>query len=518
MASEFDEIIRWLSTPAAYPHAPESVARIETHISCVFLAGEHVFKLKKPVRYDFLDFSTLGGREHACREELRLNRRLAPATYLDVVPITRSAAGELQIGGDGQPLDWLVHMRRLPTDQTLEVLHRSGELQPKQIDRLAGVLVDFYKSLASLPISADEYRQRVEAHVRGNRRELMSVAHHLPPNVVERVHAFQLQLLKLRPEIFEVRVNDGRIVDGHGDLRPEHICLSNPPAIFDCIEFSADFRRLDVADELAFLAAECDFLGAEWVGPRLLTKYGELSGDQPPEVLLAFYKSYRACVRAKVAALRANQLSGGEREAAATEALGHLKLADRYIEPWARPLVLIVGGLSGTGKSTLAAAVAETLGVELLRTDVIREELFTINAEPTGLDQGIYRPELRRQVYDEMLLRAARMHAEGVSVVLDGTFAETALLEAARNIATQPRAHAFGVQCVCRPDVAQARIRKRLEQGGDASQARPETHDLQRQRWEAWPADLPQTCIDTAAPLDTQVQKVIASLSPLWLI
>lgn len=516
MASEFDEIVRWLSTPAAYPHGPETVERIETHISCVFVAGVDVFKLKKRVRFDFLDFSTLARRERACREEFRLNRRLAPQAYIDVVPITRGAAGGLQIGGDGQPLDWLVQMRRLPTDQSLEALYRRGELRPEQIDRLAGVLVDFYNSLSPLPIAADEYRQRVLAHVRGNRRELLSVVHHLPLSIVERVHAFQLQLLRLRPEVFDARVKAGRIVEGHGDLRPEHICLSEPPAIFDCIEFSADFRRLDMADELAFLAAECDFLGADWVGPRLLTKYRELSGDYPLEVLLAFYKSYRACVRAKVAALRADQLAGGEREAAATEALRHLQLADQYIEPWSRPIVLIVGGLSGTGKSTLAAALAEALGAELLRTDVIREELFTANSEPTKLDQGIYRPELRRRVYAEMLRRAARMHAEGVSVILDGTFSELAVVEAARNMATQPRAVTFAVECVCSPEVAQARIRRRLEQGGDASQARPETHDLQRQRWEAWPADLRQIQLDTSQPLLSQVSAVLSRLSESW--
>ena len=138
MAKEFDEIVRWLSTAEGYPQRPSRVERIETHIYCVFLAGDQVYKLKKPVRYDFLDFSTAGKREQACREELRLNRRLAPQTYLDVLPITRAPDGSLRIGGDGQPLDWLVHMRRLPTDQTLDARLRRGRLRPDQIDRLLG--------------------------------------------------------------------------------------------------------------------------------------------------------------------------------------------------------------------------------------------------------------------------------------------------------------------------------------------------------------------------------------------
>jgi aminoglycoside phosphotransferase family enzyme len=192
--------------------------------------------------------------------------------------------------------------------------------------------------------------------------------------MVERVHGFQLQLLQLRPMIFAERVRGGRIVDGHGDLRPEHICLSDPVAIFDCIEFNPDFRRIDVADELAFLAAECDF-GRRWVGPRLLQAYRERSDDQPAAVLLDFYKAYRACVRAKVVALRADQLEGQSQEAAKEEAQRHLSLADRYVAPWLRPLVLVFGGLAGTGKTTLAMAVADALGVEVLRTDVLRQEL-----------------------------------------------------------------------------------------------------------------------------------------------
>lgn len=506
---EHDEIVRWLSTPEAYPHRPPSVERIETHISCVFLAGDDVYKLKKPVRYDFLDFSTVDLRERACRDELRLNRRLAPQTYLDVVPITRTGNGLLRIGGDGEPLDWLVHMRRLPTDQTLEELHRRGELRPEQIDRLASVLVDFYRSLKPLPISADEYRARVEAHVRGNRRELMTVSHHLPPSAVERIHAFQLQFLQLRPEVFDNRVHAGRIVEGHGDLRPEHICLTEPPAIFDCIEFSREFRTLDVADELAFLAAECDFLGADWVGPHLLARYGELTGDQPPEVLLDFYKSYRACVRGKIGALRADQVEGEQRAAATAEALRHLQLADRYARPWSRPLVLIVGGLSGTGKSTLAAALAEALGAELLRTDVIRREMFPGDKPP-----NLYSPESRQQVYEEMFARAGRLHAEGVSVVLDGTFGSNQSFTGAAKVATQPDAMLLALECVCPPEIAHERIRQRLAEGNDPSEARPELNRQQQQEWEAWQADIPQVRIDTVEPLDAQVQRVIALLSP----
>jgi uncharacterized protein len=406
-------------------------------------------------------------------------------------------------------------MRRLPTELTLDALHQRGKLHPESIDRLAATLVHFYRSLTPLDVTPEAYRERYVSHVRSNLSELRAVQHHLPPGVVKRVHGFQLQRLLLQPALFDERVRGGRIVDGHGDLRPEHICLSDPIAIFDCIEFNADFRRIDVADELAFLAAECDFLGADWVGPQLLQAYQRQSGDRPDDVLLDFYKSYRACVRAKVAALRADQLEGQAQVTAATEARRHLALADKYASPWLRPLVLAVGGVAGTGKTTLAAALADALGAELLRTDVIRRELFGAGAHSPVKDGGIYSSESRQRVYAEMHHRAAAFHAERISVVLDGTFSTRAMLSQARALATGPHSTFLSIECVCRPEVARERIGQRLAADRDASEARPEIHDVQRLRWESRPADVPQVRVDTEQPLNTQVEQVIAALLQL---
>jgi aminoglycoside phosphotransferase family enzyme/predicted kinase len=524
------DLTAWLLRPGTYTHAPARVEHLETHISHVFLAGDVVYKLKKPVRYDFLDFTTLAAREEACREELRLNRRLAPDAYLAIVPVLRTHGGELRLGGEhehGQDepiVDWLVKMRRLPTDQSLEALAQRGELQPAHIDRLANTLAGFYGSLERLPISPDEYRTRTLAHVRGNRQALLETSELFGPETVEgaspaavirRVSGFQLTLLQLAPQLFDDRVRAGKVVDGHGDLRPEHICLTDPVAIFDCIEFSADFRRIDVADELAFLAAECDFLGVPWVGPQILERYQELSGDEVPAVLLDFYKTYRACVRAKVAALRAQQLKGEMQANAIAEAGRHLKLADQYAAPWLAPLVIIVGGLAGTGKSTLAAAIAEAYGAELLRTDTIRQELFGKSSSSTAVDAGIYRPEARQQVYNELFARAASWHRRGVSVVLDGTFATAESVRRAEQLAVQRRALFLAVECVCSPEVARARIERRLAEGRDASEARPELHRVQQARWEPWPETTTQLQVNTEQPIHEQVTQLTKTLGPL---
>lgn len=510
--TQHGRVVEWLSTPRAYPHRPARVEQIETHISRVFVAGELVYKLKKPVQFAFLDFSTPEKREQACREEVRLNRRLAPDVYLDVVPIVRAEHGGYEIDGTGEVVDWLVRMRRLATDHTLESLHQRGLLRPEHVERLAETLIAFYRSLAPLTMPPPAYRERCQAHVQDNRRELLSVRHHLPKGIVERIHGFQMQLLALVPELFEQRVVNGRIVEGHGDLRPEHICLGEETVIFDCIEFSRELRELDVTDELAFLAAECDFLGAGWVGTQLFEHYERQANDRPPMALIDFYKSYRACVRAKVAALRATQASGDEQSKAAEEAARHLQWADRYTQPWLRPLVIVVGGLPGTGKSTLAKALASVLGGEWLRTDRIRRELFESEGQKAAADTGIYRAELRERVYRELFQQAAALVSEKVAVVLDGTFSSAKQLSDARSLGSGARTIWLAVECCCPAEVARERISRRLEAGIDPSEARPEIHDLQRERWEDWPRDLPQVRLDTSSPLADQVAQVTALL------
>jgi uncharacterized protein len=512
---DFDDIVRWLSQPSAYAHRPERVETVETHISVVFLAGEFVYKLKRRVRYDFLDFTTAVNREAACRDEVRLNRRLTDDVYLGIIPIMRLPDGRLVLGGEGRVVDWLVQMRRLPTEETLDVLYRRGQLRDEHVRQLASRLAEFYGGLRPLAIDPAEYRQRYEAHVRGNLRELLAVSHHCPRNQVRRIHAFQLQLLHLQPRLFDERACGGRIVEGHGDLRPEHICFTRPLAIFDCIEFNFDFRRIDVADELAFLAAECDFLGARWVGTRLFELFQSLASDRPPKELVAFYKSYRACVRAKVAALRADQLEGKERDAATAEALAHLTLADSYLEPWNRRILLLVGGLSGTGKTTLAARLAELLGCELLRTDVIRQELLPGEREPAAFETGNYTLEMRRHVYDEMLRRAQMLLADSVSVVLDGTFSMAEAIVAAKRLADESNAILLAIECHCRPEVARQRIAHRQNAGSDASEARPEFHKRQQAFREQWPADIPQIQIDTEIGLADQATQAIGDLGLL---
>ena len=516
MADNQGAIVQWLSRPDTYMSRPQKVEHLETHISHVFLAGNDVYKLKKPVKFDFLDFSTLDARERACRDELRLNRRLAHDVYLDVTPVTRSNRGDFAFHGDGQVVDWLVHMRRLPTVYALDALIERGEVRREHIRRLIEILVEFYGTLSPVAMTPEDYRNRVLDHVRGNRQSLGALNTYLPQSTVKRVHCFQLQLLCLQPGLFDRRVKAGRIVEGHGDLRPEHICLCEPPAIFDCIEFSMDLRQIEMADELAFLIAECDFLGADWIGPVLVDLYLGRGGDQVPEILWAFYKSYRACVRAKVEGLRAEQLRASSDAVIAAEAGRHLQFADNYVTPWLRPIVLVVGGLAGTGKTTLADALAKVLGAEVLRTDVIRRDLFGVGPHAVTPNAGVYGAEAKEQVYAELFRQAGNLYADGISVILDGAFLTKELMRRALSICpNDPRALFLGIECVCRPEVAGSRIIRRLAEGQDLSDATPEIHAMQRNIREPWPESIPHIQIDTEKPLESQVAEVLARLQRL---
>jgi uncharacterized protein len=493
-----DELKAALARPEAYPEPTTRVEVIETHISVVFLTNGFAYKLKKPVRYDFLDFSTLEKRAAACREELRLNRRLAHDVYLDVVPVVRRADGRVAIGGTGETVNWLVKMRRLDDGQTLRTALSRKQVPAEALQSLAQVLAVFYRGLSPETTSPQAYRNEVETHVRGNLAELVRPEHQLDVHQVRRIHNAQLEQLILRPGMFDARVNAGRVIDGHGDLRPEHIYLTEPPAVIDCIEFSAEFRRLDVLDELCFLESECAELGDEAVGKSVRTRSLELLGDTPPESLAAFYKSYRACVRSKVAVLRARQQQGADREASLKLARDYLRLAERFDQRLSPPLVILVRGVSGTGKSTLAAALAQLLAAEHLQTDELRAEMAAEGALPTASTDAKYSQASRERVYDVMLERDGLLLANRSSVILDGTFLTAARRQQVQKLAADHGAIFQAFRCVCPVEIAAARVARRRAAGTSPSEAFPELVARQLAADEPDPVGLPSADVDTS--------------------
>jgi aminoglycoside phosphotransferase family enzyme len=292
--------VQFLSRASSYPHRPDHVLVKETHMSWVFLAGERVFKLKKPVRYSYLDFTTLEARERYCREETRLNRRLAPGVYRGVVPLTCSASGEMTLGGEGEIVEWTIEMQRLPADRMLDVRLKEGRVGEEDVSRLAQVLANFYRHAERPAIDPDMPFRHFTQEIAENRTVLLCSG--LWPDqsrVSALLDRLDAALRRIRPRLRE-RAQSGCIVDGHGDLRPEHVCLTDPIVIFDCLEFNRDLRLVDPYDELTFLGMECAHLNAAWFGRALIERVAGIMGDAIPHDLLGTYTALHAVLRARL--------------------------------------------------------------------------------------------------------------------------------------------------------------------------------------------------------------------------
>ncbi|MDJ0951294.1 MAG: hypothetical protein QNJ94_20475 [Alphaproteobacteria bacterium] len=293
--------VRFLSACQAYASRPRGVTVIETHMSWVFLAGERAYKLKKPVRYPFLDFSTLAAREADARKEIRLNRRLAPDLYLGVQPLTVDASGQLALDGQGRIVDWLVAMGRLPAARMLDQAIANGTVTRDRILAVAARLAEFYRSAAPAELEPSAYVEGFAREHDLNKEILTDPAFGLGDDRWAPVFKRMEHMLRAEAALLEARVERGHVVDGHGDLRPEHICLTDPPVVIDCLEFNRTLRLVDPFDELTFLALECGRLGADWVGQLIIDRCAESLQDRPCDRLFAFYRTYRACLRARLA-------------------------------------------------------------------------------------------------------------------------------------------------------------------------------------------------------------------------
>ncbi len=293
-----DKVV-FLGQPRSYPNGPANVEQVETHMSWVFLTDTEAYKLKKPVRRPYLDLKSCEARRLNAERELQLNRRLAGEVYLETAPLCLSPSGAPQMFRGAPVIDWLVRMRRLPSTQMLDTLIRGRATEPEQLDRLIRCLVAFFEACSSQPLSPAVYEERFKDSIESERRHILELDQPISKDDVDRTADRLLAFVARQPE--ELAARAGRLVEGHGDLRPEHICLLEQPIVIDCLEFSDDLRRLDPAEELAFLAMECELLGARPVGQAILTRYERLAGDSPSPRVIAFYKGTRAMLRARLA-------------------------------------------------------------------------------------------------------------------------------------------------------------------------------------------------------------------------
>jgi aminoglycoside phosphotransferase family enzyme/predicted kinase len=478
---ELARLIESLTDPAAYPYSVKAVEVRQTHISVVFLAGPYVYKVKKPVDFGFLDFSTLEKRHHFCAEEVRLNRRLAPDVYLDVVPIVRAGVG-LKLEGPGEAVEWAVKMQRLPDEATLLEWLRRGEVGPELAETLAHRIVSFHRTAAETPVP--ESFGRFDAVAR-NLRDIFTQSEPQVGNTVScpvfnRLRALTEESLeRLRP-LIESRAHHGMTRDTHGDLHLDHVYYfpdrqqPNDLVIIDCIEFTERFRYADPVADMAFPYMDFLFHGRRDLARMFADAYFAASGDEEGRRLLPLYTAYRASVRGSVEGLKLaeKEISATDRRADLQKARAHWLLAlGQLEEPGRRPCLLLVTGLPGTGKSTLARALAERSNFEVVRSDVVRKELAGLvphELTPPEARAHLYSADWNDRTYAECLRQAEELLFQGKRVLVDATFREEARRRTFLEAAVRWGVPGALIVCEAKTDTIRERLAGRRHDASDA--------------------------------------------------
>jgi len=467
MPPELPPYVKALLNPLTYPEQPAAVELRQTQMSFIFLTGSHAYKTKKPVNLGYLDYTTLEKRGYFCRQELELNRRLSPGAYIAVMPITQSPAG-IQLDGKGEIIEYTVKMKQLPGDRMMDVLLPQYRVTPAMLEKVAALMSDFHSRAATDPrISAFGSLEGIRTN---NDENFSQTEKYIGTLITQKSHRlikeYTDSFISNNGALFDRRVEQGRIRDCHGDLHCAHVCFADDIYIYDCIEFNERFRYCDTASEIAFLAMDMDRYGRADLSTAFVQSYIKASGDKEMATLLDFYKCYRACVRGKVACFKYDDPLLKDKDAIAREAALYFNLAHKYA--YRKPMVIIVTGLIGTGKTTAAGRIGQGLGYTILSSDVIRKELAGVPAGERHYDDfssGIYSPEFTRKTYAELLKRTRALLQNGQSVIMDASFKKREDRMAARGLAIESNAGFLAVECVADEGTIQRRLERRKRAG-----------------------------------------------------
>ena len=481
------DVLEALRRPEAYVHEDVALSGpievVETHVSQLFFTDSHVYKIKKPVDVGFADFTTLEKRRANSERELALNGRFSPSVYLGVLPVTQRD-GLVEINGDGEVVDYVLKMRRLPHERMLEALLVEGEVTEEDVRRVARRVAEFHAGAET----SDEIRRvggtdalsrLVEenfAQTEGYVGRLVSRA------VFDDVAAYSRAFFRERGRLLHEREAAGRVRDGHGDLHAAHVCLENGIDFIDCLEFSAEYRYGDTALDLGFLAMDLDHYRRRELAAVLVDAYIGASGDDGARAVLDFFKCYRAYVRAKVTSMRLDnaELDAGGREATAGEATAYYGQAHGYATAvLPERSLFVVMGLPGTGKSTLATRLAEHWGLRLVSSDVERKRLAGLDATEhryEAFGTGLHTAEHDDATYDSLVRRSLEQLAQG-SVIVDASLTQPRYRERLIAAAGEAGVEAWLVECEAPPEVVRARITARIAAGTDPSDATTEIYD-----------------------------------------
>jgi uncharacterized protein len=513
------ELVAAMLDPAFYPSRPERVELRETHTSWVFLAGELAYKVKKPVVLPFLDYGTPERRRRMCREEVRLNNRLAPGYYLGVDAILRRA-GRYSLGREEDPaaVDYAVRMRRVPEKRTLARLIERNELRATQLDAVSRRLAAFHQAAYQAPPPNRNLAQ-LERPLAENVETLEAIGPPtLSPDRIEAMRHFTEAFLSARRDQLQARAEEGWVRDCHGDLRAEHVIVANGVDVYDCVEFDPALRYVDVAADLAFLVMDVARLGSVELADRLIASYRSAGGNPGDDSLLSFYAAYRAWVRSKVACVQMSELCSGDprRARARDEARVLLDLGHRFAWRTRLPLVVVICGVAASGKSTLASRVEAVSGLRHLSSDVTRKRLAGL--APTEVASAEhYGDEFNRLTYEELGRLAAEETERTGGAIVDATFRLGRDREAFATGFGPPVVPIFFAQCTAPPAVLLERAAAREGEPGVISDAGPAV--VERQLDELEPlGEIPERLraeLHTDRPADEAVGDLEAALDGL---
>lgn len=502
-------ILKSLCNPEVYPVHTIAVELIQTHVSWLFLTDTHVFKLKKPVNFGFLNFSTLDLRRFYCQEELRLNRRLCPDIYEQVVELHETGKGAAFVG-DGNVIDYAVMMKRLPPDRMLDRLVDDGAISVDDIRTVVLRICTFHTEAATSPyISGFGSREQIEFNWQENFEQTREFNNStLPTPVCRNIRGYIEAFIESHRTLFVERAENGFIRECDGDIHLGNICLMDSAAyIFDCIEFNERFRFSDTTADIAFLLMDLDFHRRPDLSEAALRIYISASGDSGCAKLIVFYKIYRAFVRGKVDSLLLldDNLSEGTRGAAEKRAIRYFRLAQGYcLRTLLPPTLFIMCGTMGSGKSTLAEQLGFELGLATFNSDTVRKQMAGISPEtavniPYG--EGLYSHEMSVVTYRQLEKLAGTELAGGSSVVVDAGFRTVTERAGWAQCAAAHHALFVIVYVQCDPDEQRRRLRQRSSRGGSVSDGRVELLEQQQQTFE--PPDTTEGTVITCSPGDT---------------
>ena len=494
--AEFDRerMVASLCRAEAYPHAVDSVEHIQTHISDVFLAGEFAYKVKKPVNFGFCDFSTRDLRLANTRRELELNQRLTKDVYLSVEPVMLDPSnGDCRIGGSGQQVEVALRMRRLDSNDRLDRMLIDGRAGEAEITALAETLAKFH---SDAPHAGAEFgtHSKVSEIVLGN---LARVREHgerwLDAVSLANIDAFARAFLNKRKALIDDRHASHAPRVCHGDLHAANVFIESGSdkspelQVIDCIEFSDDFMCIDPAMDIAFLSMDLKRRGMRDLSESLISTYVEATGDPGIKPLLPFYESYRAMVRCMAASISAEQSSGDEQADRIEEASVYLALACEIVSEELPVSLIVMSGVTGSGKSTIAEILSDQLGAVRLQTDVIRKELAGLGPmerSGEGVREGIYSAEMSKKTYEEMMRRALDAISRDESVVMDGTHLKHEHRSRSVDLGRTAGTFTAIVECSLEEKEALRRLEARYRSGESESEGRPEVYVAQRPEWE----------------------------------